>query len=496
MSESNINHLQTSEDRELFTLLSFNITHKENEIYDCTFTDNQRHIRNLPLSSIVIGENGSGKSYLLSQVADFFRFIQRIISKEKKPYYKYESASVSYLIDSNLIVIKKDRNKVLCFVNDVPSNIFNVILPTKVIAMSFMVNDKFSFSRFEEDDFYDYRGVRATSNASYTSTIKRMITNSLILSIGYRDKLKAVKDTLHFLGMSEKLAITYNLNRKTLLKKQPPLNTILKKIDAILRRKQYVNENDLYKIKENPEVILHDIAVLSEECKEKNSRIHLTLDLSDEGGVVKKSLFQSLSRLEKLEFISNPDVEFYKKDNFSFEETSSGEKNIIFTILNLIASIKNNSLLLIDEPELSLHPTWQMKYINFIKKSIAYNFDCHLIFASHSHFMVSDLESESSSLISINQCNGKRICEHIEYSTYAWSVENILYKVFHLRTIRNAQVEMDLYELSGLISQKSSDIKRMEEILTHLERIVLDVNDPLNMIIEQGRIYIGGYHDK
>ncbi|MCX9039737.1 ATP-binding protein, partial [Citrobacter portucalensis] len=314
------------------------------------------------MSSIVIGENGSGKSYLLSQVADFFRFIQRIISKEKKPYYKYEFASVKYLIDSDLIVIKKDRNKVLCFVNDVSSDISHVRLPTKVIAMSFMVNDKFSFSRFEEDDFYDYRGVRATSNASYTSTIKRMITNALILSIGYRDKLKAIKDTLHFLGMSEKLAITYNLNRKTLLKRQPPLNAILRKIDAILRRKQYVNENEFYKIKENPEVILHDIAVLSEECREKNGRIHLTLDLSDEGEGSKTSLFQSLSRLEKLEFISNPDVEFYKKDNFSFEETSSGEKNIIFTILNLIASIKKNSLILIDEPELSLHPTWQMKY--------------------------------------------------------------------------------------------------------------------------------------
>lgn len=106
-----------------------------------------------------------------------------------------------------------------------------------------------------------------------------------------------------------------------------------------------------------------------------------------------------------------------------------------------------------------------MKYINFIKKSIAYNFDCHLIFASHSHFMVSDLESESSSLISINQCNGKRICEHIEYSTYAWSVENILYKVFHLRTIRNAQVEMDLYELSGLISQKAQILREWRKSL-------------------------------
>ncbi|HHK5684149.1 TPA: AAA family ATPase, partial [Serratia marcescens] len=445
---------------------------------------------------IIIGENGSGKSYLLSQVADFFRFIQRIKIKEKKPYYKYESASVRYLIDSDLIVIKKEKNKIFCFVNDIPSDISLVRLPTKVIAMSFMVNDKFSFSRFEEDDFYDYRGVRATSNASYTSTIKRMITNSLILSIGYRDKLKAVKDTLHFLGMSEKLAITYNLNRKTLLKRQLPLNTILKKIDAILRRKQYVNESEFYKIKKNPEVILHDIDILREECKEKNGRIHLNLDLSDEGRGVKTSLFQSLSRLEKLEFISNPDVEFYKKDNFSFEETSSGEKNIIFTILNLIASIKRDSLLLIDEPELSLHPAWQMKYINFIKKSIAYNFDCHLLFASHSHFMVSDLEPESSSLTSINQYDGKRICEHIEYSTYAWSVDNILYKVFHLRTIRNAQVEMDLYELSALISQKSSDIKRVEKILTHLERIVLDVNDPLNLILEQGRVYIGDYHDK
>lgn len=480
----------------MFTLLSFKITHKESAIYNCIFTDNQKHNRNLPLSSIIIGENGSGKSYLLSQIADFFRFIQRIANKEKKPYYKYENASVEYLMDSDSYFINKDKNKVVFYINGVQTDLLSVKLPTKIIAMSFMVNDKFSFSRFEEDDFYDYRGVRATSNASYTSTIKRMITNSLISSIGYKDKLKTVKDTLHFLDMTEKLAITYILNRKTLFKKQPPLKTIISKIDAILRRKQYVNEHEFYRMKENPEMILHDIDVLYKECSEKNGRIHLTLDLGDKGPIVKTSLFQSLSRLEKLEFISNPDIEFYKKDNFSFEETSSGEKNIIFTILNLIASIKNNSLLLIDEPELSLHPTWQMKYINFIKKSIESNFDCHLIFASHSHFMISDLEPESSSLTSISQHDGERICENIEYSTYAWSVENILYKVFHLRTIRNAQVEMDLYELSGLISQKSSDIKRIEQILKHLEKIVLDINDPLNMIIEQGRIYIGDYNDK
>jgi predicted ATPase len=417
-------------------------------------------------------------------------------NKEKKPYYKYENASVEFIIDSDLYFISKERGKVTLTINGLQSEIHTAKLPTKVIAMSFMVNDKFSFSRFEEDDFYDYRGVRATSNASYTSTIKRMITNSLISSIGYNDKLETVRNTLNFLGMSESLAITYTLNRKTLFKKQLPIKAIAKKIETIGRRKKYINEIELQKIKENPEIIIQDIEDLYKECSAINGKIHLTLNLSHKESIIRTAIFQSLLRLERLEFIANPDIEFYKKDNFSFEETSSGEKNIIFTILNLISSIKNNSLLLIDEPELSLHPTWQMKYVNFIKEAIKSNLDCHLIFASHSHFMVSDLEPGSSSLVSINQHNGKRTCEHIEHSTYAWSVENILYKVFHLRTTRNTQVEMDLYELSSLISQNSSDIKRLKELLNNLEKIILDINDPLNIIISQGRTYIGGYNDK
>jgi predicted ATPase len=485
-----------SEDEKLFTLLSFNITHKENNLYDCVFTDEHKHIRSLPLSSIVIGENGSGKSYLLSQIADFFRFIQKIKNKERKPYFKYENTSARYLLGSNSYFIKKEKNKIIFLKNDNCVDIDDVILPTKIIAMSFMVNDKFSFSRPGEDSFYDYRGVRATSNASYTSTIKRMIANSLISLIDNKDKINVVKETLHFLGMSEKLSISYNLNRKTLFKNPLPLKTITKKINAIIQRKRYVNENELYNIEQKPDIILEDILSLKKTCKERNGKIYITFNLNDYKSIIDTSLFQSLLRLERLEFISLPDIEFYKKDNFSFEETSSGEKNIIFTILNLIACIEDNSLLLVDEPELSLHPTWQMKYINFIKKSINSYLNCHLIFASHSHFMISDLEPSSSSLLSINEFEGKRVCEHIAHSTYAWSVENILYKVFHLRTVRNTQIETDLYELSSLISQKSSDIARINQILLNLEKIVLDRNDPLNIIINQGKSYIGDYNDK
>jgi len=480
----------------LFTLLSFKINHKGNVLYDCQLADAEKHIRLNPLSSIIIGENGSGKSYLLSQIADFFRYIEKLVRNDKKSHYKYEFASVEYLIDSDIYFIQKEKGKVFFEKNGVRTESASIILPSKVVAMSFMVNDKFSFSRFEEDGFYDYRGIRATSNASYTSTIKRMITNSLIASVADTGKLKAIRDTLAFLGMAETVEITYILMRKTLFKKAMPLNSIIHKIASIARRKQYFNEVELFKINENPEIVIQDIELLRKESILSDGKIRLTLNLSNEGSFINSALFDSLSRLERLELISNPDIEFFKKDNFSFGETSSGEKNIIFTIFNLIESIKENTLLLIDEPELSLHPTWQMKYINFIKQTINSRFDCHLVLASHSHFMISDLEPNSSSLTSIEQDNGQRLCEYIEHSTYAWSVENILYKVFHLRTMRNAQVEMDLYELSGLISKKSSDINRLKQLLRDLEKIVLDANDPLNIIINQARIYIGEKNDK
>lgn len=474
----------------MFTLLSFSIHHKEKDLYDCKFSDIDSDFeRRLPFTSVVIGENGSGKSYLLSQISDFFRFIERAKNSDRKISYKYDYTKVEYLIDNNFFRIKKEKSSIICFKNDEECTLSCVILPAKVLAMSFMVNDKFSFSKTSENSFYDYKGIRATSNASYTSTIKRLITTSLISSINNFEKLPIIKDVLNFLGMDTTISIVYSLNRKTLFRNPPSLDVVIKKINSIINRKQYINERELSYIRNNADKIGLDIQKLSPFYDSKNKSIELSFNL-DEAIELEHKIFQILLYLERLEFITFTDIKFYKKDHFSFEQTSSGEKNIIFTLLNLIACIKDNSLILIDEPELSLHPTWQMKYINFVKTSIEKYKSCHLIFASHSHFMISDLKPDSSSLISITQSENQRECNYIPFSTYAWSVENILYKVFHLRTTRNSQIEMDLYELSHLISQKSANLERVELLVKNLNAIILDSNDPLNLVIEQAKNYI------
>ena len=91
----------------------------------------------------------------------------------------------------------------------------------------------------------------------------------------------------------------------------------------------------------------------------------------------------------------------YKKggSSFNFREASSGEANILSTLISLVPLLKDNSLVLIDEPEISLHPLWQSKYIDLLNKILENVSGCHIIIASHSPFLASDLKPNNSSVV-------------------------------------------------------------------------------------------------
>ena len=148
---------------------------------------------------------------------------------------------------------------------------------------------------------------------------------------------------------------------------------------------------------------------------------------------------------------------------------------------------------MIDEPELSLHPAWQIKYINTLKKLFKDFSSSHYILASHSHFMVSDLKADSSSLIGFMNTHindRKKQCEYIDSSTYAWSAENILYRVFKLRTTRNHYFETELQELISLITNSSQNKARIEELTSSFSDYIVDKNDPLVLLLEESNEYL------
>ena len=103
--------------------------------------------------------------------------------------------------------------------------------------------------------------------------------------------------------------------------------------------------------------------------------------------VLKLGVFDSL--LEKLELFTNilnkrrfthktiqidRDKGFYfktkKGKELELTQLSSGEQHEVVLLYELIFNAKQNTLILIDEPEISLHVTWQKEFLNDLLRII------------------------------------------------------------------------------------------------------------------------------
>lgn len=110
---------------------------------------------------------------------------------------------------------------------------------------------------------------------------------------------------------------------------------------------------------------------------------------------------------DKLDFIfQKPEIqkllkiEFYDTNDTEFKKLSHGERQIIVTSLAIYDKVqqtnKKNILILLDEPDLSLHPEWQKKYLHRLIQNLSqFNKKIHLILTSHSPFILSDLAKEN-----------------------------------------------------------------------------------------------------
>lgn len=122
---------------------------------------------------------------------------------------------------------------------------------------------------------------------------------------------------------------------------------------------------------------------------EIQNELNRLLDLKDEKLNDKfiKSLNEIFKESDKIvSFNEAMELEFlFKNEKLSFVNLSSGERQIIYTLLKVAIATKNNALILMDEPEISLHLSWQEKLITQIR---TINPDSQLIIVTHSPAIV------------------------------------------------------------------------------------------------------------
>lgn len=144
-------------------------------------------------------------------------------------------------------------------------------------------------------------------------------------------------------------------------------------------------------------------------------------------------LFHWESKLKKFKILKEIDV-YLQKDGSSFSilSASSGELSLITSFIYLSTIIDEKTVVLIDEPENSLHPLWQKEYVKTFL-DLFYYYQPKLIIATHSPIIVNGAEIFSKEVAILKFENSRVILQKKE----PLNLEESYYRLFNITTPEN-----------------------------------------------------------
>ena len=167
-------------------------------------------------------------------------------------------------------------------------------------------------------------------------------------------------------------------------------------------------------------------------------------------------------------------------EEFDINDLSSGEKQLFLRTLSIKMLEPKNSIILIDEPELSLHPKWQQRIIEVYKKIGENN---QIIIATHSPHILGSVSSENIFIL-YREENGKIEAKTGDelYSSYGQPVDRVLKDIMGLESVRTPKIEKDLEELRKLVDEDKYDTKEFKEKYSELLEILGNTDEDLFLI--------------
>ena len=167
-------------------------------------------------------------------------------------------------------------------------------------------------------------------------------------------------------------------------------------------------------------------------------------------------------------------------EEFDINDLSSGEKQLFLRTLSIKMLEPKNSIILIDEPELSLHPKWQQRIIEVYKKIGENN---QIIVATHSPHILGSVSNENIFILYRDE-KGKIEAKTGDelYSSYGQPVDRVLKDIMGLKSVRTPKIEKDLEELRKLVDEDKYDTKEFKEKYSELLEILGNTDEDLFLI--------------
>jgi|GEM_PF-3180903 len=426
--------------------------------------------------SVITGPNGSGKTELLATLAHWFR------NQDRQP--SSDETSVRWTIQGG----------------------GNFGLPSRVIAQTFSPFSRFaaprnlnlSLTNIYADDarrtgIYRSVGINRLTRGVASSLSKRTLEHGIFRLTESPEHARTLGHVLYELGFLDRIVLSYEQRfagrdaYRAL--SEGRLHEFVSRAEQGYGANPLAREVKLEGIEDVTKLLENAYAVLREHIRERV--LQFTFDFAHGRASEDFAVLQALTLLRRLDLLSLASCKvtpMHGPKELDLADASSGQQQMLCSLIGLLSELRDGSLVLIDEPELSLHPNWQMAFLERLKVVLKHVDGCHIIIATHSPLIVQSALLENLEVIQLRP-DGDGVPADVGWqnSKHA-SVESTLLDVFGTPVVESAYLANEVFDLvmdaeSGEATSRRSAILRLEGLLRLYKQQMGRANlDALNII--------------
>ena len=183
------------------------------------------------------------------------------------------------------------------------------------------------------------------------------------------------------------------------------------------------------------------------------------------------SVIKLESRLRAWKVIRGIRVFLTREDGKSIEmqHASSGQLALISSLLFVITNAGLNPIVVIDEPENSLHPNWQREYVDKLLAALSYR-NATVIMATHAPMVVTGAITSNGNIVSVyGIADGKAKRLPIDADGSPASIEEILWEAFEVVTPANHFVSETIVDAISAFERGEKGKAELFSLIEHMK---------------------------
>lgn len=435
----------------------------------------------------IVGENGSGKSSIIDLILD----LDGAFTTEKKLLFVVKDSkdlkcyilNITNNITSDIPLERINRTR-----SEKPSARYSIDLTLSFLSLSpFLAKlDSYYANSIKLYSIFNYRTTYDSRAFHYNSFMQ-----SILADIPQLLEHEFISTFFNFKGKPKYFIFKYNKNIETIF--QSDIEEILEKssikmeTDKTCTRQIDIHDdifNSIIKLNRTLEERKNDLKeelnklngsekkkkIVSINKNELFEKVNLLNDLQENrNDEEKKRISEELENIGAIDFFLS--FEDSLKDEFHF---STGELVMLYYIRALLEINKeeNDSILIIDECELFLHPAWQKRFINLLNKVFDnYAYKRQIIISSHSPFLLSDIPKQNVIFLK----NGEQVDVNID--TFGANIHTLLSHGFFMEDGLMGEFAKD--KINEIIKLLKSKRKISQKNLQKCEDIISIIGEPI-----------------